>query len=355
VSGERITGLDFARAISILGMMFVNYKIAMGAEGSGPEWLSWFTSLFEGRASAVFVVLAGIGFTIMTRKARVGDPGLLRKQRVIIWKRSLYLIFLGFLLILFGWSADILHYYALFLFIASFLIRASGKMLLGAAVIIWLSAQLFLLIFDYTVGWDSSFHTYLDFWTVNGFLRNTWFNGFHPAIPWFCFFLVGMWFGRLNFTDTSIRKKWLLISLIAWVGSEMISLAALKIGSTYLGTEIAVYLFQTKPMPPNLLYMFSATSSAILVILLCINLVESKYARGIVQSLIETGQMTLTHYVMHVVVGLGILQLFGILENGSVIFSTLYAVAYFVFAIVISLIWKSKFTRGPLEWVMRKF
>jgi uncharacterized membrane protein YeiB len=54
-------------------------------------------------------------------------------------------------------------------------------------------------------------------------------------------------------------------------------------------------------------------------------------------------------------VGLGILQLFGILENGSVIFSTLYAVAYFVFAIVISLIWKHKFKRGPLEMVMRKF
>ncbi|MDQ0898651.1 DUF418 domain-containing protein [Paenibacillus sp. V4I7] len=355
MSGERITGLDLARAISILGMMFVNFKIAMGAEGSGPAWLSWFASLFEGRASAVFVVLAGIGFTIMTRKARVGDTGLLRKQRVIVWKRSLYLLLLGFILILFGWSADILHYYALFLFIASFLIRAFGKMLLGAAVIIWLSAQWFLLKYDYTAGWDSSFHTYLDFWTVNGFLRNTWFNGFHPAIPWFCFFLVGMWFGRLKFSEASVRKKWLIISLIAWVGSEIISLAALKIGGTYLGTEIAVYLFQTKPMPPNMLYMSSATSSAILVILLCIYLAESKYARSIVHALIETGQMTLTHYVTHVIVGLGILEIFGILENGSLIFSMLYAVTYFVVAIVFSLIWKRKFKRGPLELVMRKF
>lgn len=243
----------------------------------------------------------------------------------------------------------------MFLFIASFLIRASGKMLLGAAVIIWLSAQWFLLNYDYTAGWDSSFHTYLGFWTVKGFLRNTWFNGFHPTIPWFCFFLVGMWFGRLNFTDSSIRKKWLLISLMAWVGTELISLAALKIGGPYLGTEIAIYIFQTKPMPPNLLYMFSATSSAILVILLCIYLAENKYARSIVQSLIKTGQMTLTHYVMHVVVGLGILEIFGILENGSLTFSMLYALAYFVVTIVFSLIWKRKFRWGPLEWVIRKF
>lgn len=110
-----------------------------------------------------------------------------------------------------------------------------------------------------------------------------------------------------------------------------------------------------KAMPPNLLYMFSATSSAILVILLCIYLAESKYARGIVQALIETGQMTLTHYVMYVIVGLGILEIFGILENGSLTFSMLYALAYFVVAIVFSLIWKRKFKRGPLELVMRKF
>ncbi|KQX68040.1 DUF418 domain-containing protein [Paenibacillus sp. Root444D2] len=101
--------------------------------------------------------------------------------------------------------------------------------------------------------------------------------------------------------------------------------------------------------------MFSATSSAILVILICIYLAESKYARGIVQALIDTGQMTLTHYVMHVVVGLGILEIFGILENGSLTFSMLYAVAYFVAALVFSLIWRRTFKHGPLELVMRKF
>ncbi|NEW06541.1 DUF418 domain-containing protein [Paenibacillus sp. SYP-B3998] len=355
MSGERITGLDLARAISILGMMIVNYKLAMGAEGSGPPWLSWFAGLFEGRAAAVFVVLAGIGFTIMTRKARSGNKEQLREMRVRVWKRSVYLLILGFLLILFGWNADILHYYALFLFLASFLIRASNKILLGTAITIWVSAQWCLFHYNYSAGWDSSFHTYLDFWTVNGFMRNTWFNGFHPAIPWFCFFLVGMWFSRLNMTDFTIRKKWLLISLFSWIGSELLSAAALKVGSTFFGTEIAVYLFQTKPMPPNLFYMFSATSSAILVILLCLYLAESKHARGVINALIQTGQMALTHYVTHVVVGLGTLKLFGYLENGSLIFSTLYAVAYFVALIMFSLAWKIKFKAGPLELILRKF
>ncbi|KRE49488.1 DUF418 domain-containing protein [Paenibacillus sp. Soil724D2] len=63
----------------------------------------------------------------------------------------------------------------------------------------------------------------------------------------------------------------------------------------------------------------------------------------------------MTHYVMHVVVGLGIHEIFGILENGSLIFSMLYAVAYFVAALVFSLIWRRTFKRGPLELVMRKF
>ncbi|MDQ0177823.1 putative membrane protein YeiB [Bacillus chungangensis] len=69
---KRIEGLDFARALAMFGMLIVNYTIIMGAGGNGPYWLVWFTELFEGRASAAFVVLAGIGVALMTRKARNG-------------------------------------------------------------------------------------------------------------------------------------------------------------------------------------------------------------------------------------------------------------------------------------------
>ncbi|BBH24152.1 membrane protein [Paenibacillus baekrokdamisoli] len=354
MSSKRITGFDLARALSIFGMIIVNFKISMVADTGGPEWLSAFAGLFEGRASAVFVVLAGIGFSIMTRKARQGDAKELRKSRLLVWKRSIYLLILGFLLLLFGWSADILHYYALFLFLASLLIRASGKVILSIAAILLAASQLFLLKFDYTMGWNSSFHMYTDFWTIEGFMRNLWFNGFHPALPWFCFFLVGMWLGRINLTDKSARKKWLVASLITFIGVEVISFAALKIGGFYLGEEVAIYLFQTKPMPPNILYMVSATSTAIAFILLSVYVTETSFARRFVSALIQTGQMALTHYVLHVTVGLGLLEVFGILENGSLPFAVLYSAAYFVVAILFSYLWRLKFNGGPFESIMRK-
>lgn len=56
---KRIEGLDFARALAILGMFIVNYTILTGAEGNGSRWLVTFIGLFEGRASALFVMLAG--------------------------------------------------------------------------------------------------------------------------------------------------------------------------------------------------------------------------------------------------------------------------------------------------------
>ncbi|MNI27515.1 hypothetical protein D3C73_812530 [compost metagenome] len=351
---QRITGFDLARAFSLLGMIIVNFKISMAADTGGPEWLIAFAGLFEGRAAAVFVVLAGIGFSIMTRKARHGDDNEIRKNRILIWKRCIYLLLLGFLLLLFGWSADILHYYALFLFLASFLIRTSGKVIVSLAATLIAASQILLIIFDYTKGWDASFHLYLDFWTLEGFMRNLWFNGFHPTLPWFSFFLVGMLFGRINLADKLIRKKWLSASLTTFIGFEMMSFLLVKLDVFHLGNEIAVYLFQTKPMPPNLFYMVSATSTAIAFILLSVYITETTFARRAVSALVQTGQMALTHYVLHVIVGLGLLEALGILENGSLPFAVLYAIAYFAMAILFSYLWSLKFKRGPLETIMRK-
>ncbi|SEF45971.1 DUF418 domain-containing protein [Paenibacillus sp. UNC499MF] len=350
----RVAGLDLARALSIFGMIVVNYKIAMMADGSGPSWLAAFAGLFEGRASAVFVVLAGIGISLMTRKARRGDESELAKQKLVIRKRSVYLLALGLFLLAAGWTADILHYYALFLFAASFLIRSSGRFLAGTAAAAVLAGQCAQLLFDYGAGWDASFHAYTDFWSAGGFFRNLFFNGFHPALPWFAFFVTGMLIGRLDLTDSSKRFKRMTASLILLAGSELISGLAMKLSAASIGDEGARYLFETKPMPPNLLYMVSAASSAMLVILFCNCVMEKMPGQRTLTALVHTGQMALSHYVLHVIAGLGLLEALGVLENGSLPFSVAYSVGYFAAAVGMSLLWKRKFSRGPLEALMRK-
>ena len=102
---DRLDGLDLARYVAFVGMVIVNFKIAMGAENDG-GLLSMLTTALEGRAAATFVVLAGIG---------LGLAGIRRLDQTIYVtiKRALFLLMIG-LLNMTIFDADILHYYAFY-------------------------------------------------------------------------------------------------------------------------------------------------------------------------------------------------------------------------------------------------
>lgn len=352
---KRVTGFDFARALAIFGMVIVNYKLAMGADGKGGAWIIHFTGLFEGRASAIFVILAGIGISLMTKKARVmKDPILIKKNKHTIWRRAFFLLILGIFLYIIGWNADILHYYAFYMFLSSFYIVASNRTLLYSFIVILTTAQISQLIFDYTEGWDTSFHEYSTFWTLEGFWRNLLFNGFHPIFPWLCFLLLGMWLGRLDFTRNDSRKKLLWYFSVSFIVLESLSFFLIKTISPYIGGDIAKYIFSTKPMPPNVFYILSSSSTAVIVIILCIYFTEIFTKNIITKSLILTGQMALTHYIGHVLFLFGLVAV-NLLENQTLNISLMCSMLFFVSAIVLSYIWRSRLTRGPIELLMRKY
>ncbi|MEK5437485.1 MULTISPECIES: DUF418 domain-containing protein [Paenibacillus] len=354
-SKARITALDFARALAIFGMIIVNYKLAMQAENSGPGWLQSIAGLFEGRASALFVVLAGIGVTLMTSKARSSmNRELIRQNRNSLYKRAIFLFIAGVLLLLMDWSADILHYYAVFMLVAAVLITVSNNKILGLFAFILVASQLLLVIFDYTQGWNLSFKEYTSFWTIEGFIRNLLFNGFHPIFPWLSFFLIGMWIGRKGWLSKEHRSKLLIYSLSGTIVFEFLSFFLIKWASPVLGNEAAHYLFGTKPMPPTMLYVLSGICSAMAVIAICLYVVDKFDQSVLTQALISTGQLSLSHYIGHVVIGLGLLHTTGYLENGSLVFAMAYGSLYFIMAIIFSHMWRKWMTRGPVELLMRK-
>lgn len=301
-SKERITAIDFARALAIFGMIIVNYKLAMLAEDGGPAWLQAIAGLFEGRSSALFVLLAGIGVSLMTSKARFSkNEELIRHSRTGLYRRAAFLFIAGLLLLLLGWSADILHNYAVFMLVAAVLITVSDNKILGLFSIIVLVSQFFLVVFDYSKGWDPSFKEYAGIWTLEGFARNLLFNGFHPIFPWLSFFLIG-----------------------------------------------------TKPMPPTMLYVFSGICSAVSMIAICLYVVDKFEHSILTQAVINTGQLSLSHYIGHVVLGLGLLETAGYLGNGNLSFAIVYGVVYFMIAVAFSYMWRKWMKQGPLELIMRK-
>lgn len=351
----RITALDYARAWAIFGMIIVNYKLAMQAGNGGSELLQEIAALMEGRASALFVLIAGIGVSLMTSIARTTkNPELIRSNRYSLFKRAAFLLVAGMLLLLLGWNADILHYYAVFLLVASLLLTAPDRRILGLFIFVLITAQLLLVLFDYTKGWDASFQSYAGFWTVEGFTRNLLFNGFHPLFPWLGFFLIGLWIGRKGWLGPHHRLKVLLYSLSGAVVIESLSYFLIQLTSSVLGTEAAIYLFGTKPMPPTMLYVLSGICTAVAFLALCLYVVEKFEQSILTQAMIHTGQLSLSHYVGHIVLGLGLLEFIGYLENGSLVFAIACAGLYFVAAILFSHWWRKRMARGPIEWVMRR-
>ncbi|MCS1352106.1 DUF418 domain-containing protein [Mechercharimyces sp. CAU 1602] len=355
ISNKRMIGFDLARALAIFGMVVVNYKIALHAEESSPQWLDALTGLIEGRAAAIFVILAGIGISLMSKKAWKDekDRTHIHSLRQQIWKRSFFLLILGTGLYLLGWSADILHYYAVYLFIASFFLTSSSRVLLWAATCSLLIAQLLQFLGDYTYGWDSTFQTFQLFWSPLGFLSNLFYNGYHPIFPWIAFVFFGMWLGRFDFNQPHVKRKLLFISTTIAILVQASSYLLIQLTSPIIGTELAEYFFTTKPMPPTLFYMIASSSTSVLIILLCIYLSEQFRKHIMMKALVYTGQLALTHYVGHFLF-LVVLYLVGVPEYASLPLAVGSSLLFFTLSIVLSYWWRTYLVRGPIEYAMRK-
>lgn len=347
---KRIVGFDFARGISVFGMFLMNFKIVMGASEKGPRWLVFLTSFFEGHFGVMFIMLAGIGLTLLMKRAiENNDQELLRRNRKTLLKRALFLFVIG-LLYYSLWPADILHYYGVYIAIGTLMLTTSNKKIWLGAISSVIMFMILSLLLDWETGWNWDSFSYTDFWTIKGFLRNLFFNGFTPVFPWVAFLLIGIWFGRLNIRDTALRTRVLIVAFIIAVTTEVVS----RVLITMALPSVNPFLFSTEAFPPFPLFVVAAASEAIVLIILCINFTEKFSKNFLIKPIAYTGQMVLTNYVSHVVIGMGLLETLNMMSDQTLFFSIFYATSFFVFSVLISYFWRKKFNRGPLEYLMRR-
>ncbi len=354
---QRVIGFDLARALATFGMVMVNFKVAMNAE-TGHQLIKNFVGLFEGRASALFVILAGIGVTLLTNKARVtNDKAVAQSGRLSLIRRGLLLIVIG-LIYTPIWQADILHFYGFYFLIASVLFTASDKLLFLACVVIMLMFPVLMLFFNYEQNWNWVTLAYNNFWSLEGMVRRVLFNGFHPVFPWAAFLLFGMWLGRQNLAQSNRRKRLLQWSVITLVSTESLFFlirAAIGDGSSVeIKPEEVAFLFSTSIIPPLPQYIISATSSAVITLIACLYFSDRFAESKVVKWLCQTGKMSLTLYVAHVIIGMGILEALGLLEKQTVNVSLFSALIFCIFGMLFSVVWLKYFKSGPLEWLFRK-
>ena len=336
---KRILSFDVARSLAILGMIFVNYRLVLG-EPKNPHWLYLLFYLIEGKAAATFFTLAGVGIALMTRRWTEETFTYYRKK---ILRRALFLFVIG-LLYSPIWPADILHFYGLYMVVGAFVFHLSGVGLLLLAIFFTWGFVFLVILFDYSEGWNFETLEYADFWTVKGMIRHLFFNGFHPVFPWVAFLLVGLWLGRKDLFNKKTRVRVLVLGVILVAISSAVSVVGNELGGDW------VYILGTQPLPPFPFFIVIGVGTAFIVITLCFWLNELV---GDLEWLAETGQLSLTNYVLHVVVGLGILFGLGV-TKASLWFVFWYSIGFFIFLVIGSHVWRKRFSRGPLEWVMRK-
>ena len=240
-TNQRLDGLDLARFLALGGMMLVNFRLAMHPPKGSP-WLEAFFHFFEGKASATFVSLAGLGLVLATTSKSTLEA------YSWVTRRALFLLVAG-LLNLLVFPADIIHYYAAYFILALPWLKA-GRTALAAGIVTVAAVSTYLLLtLDYGEGWDWNTLTYDSLWTLEGFVRNLLFNGFHPVLPWLAFFLTGMLMARLPLHLVRIQLAMVFGGIFLCLLAELVS---------HLGRHSAIaWTLHTSPMPPGIAYLLT--------------------------------------------------------------------------------------------------
>jgi len=335
----RVTGLDAARALAILGMLAVNV---------GPLYDDGIAGLVirlpHGRASLLFVLLAGIGYSLLTRRAA---DGAALPWGQVLW-RTVLLSLIGLSTQLAGHGSKVIltTYAALFL-VGLVVVRAPSRPLLTASIVataagplVWLGAQL-------RTGevFDRDPATILD--APGQIVASTLLTGPYPVITWLAPFLFGMWLGRLRLQERCIQVRLTVagvaLTLIAELGSRALE-ALLGRPDREPGLDWFLSAAAHSQMP---LWLIRGSASAVAV--LGLTLLVLPYLGRFGWPLVATGQLALTVYVVH---------LFGIAEVVRPGPETAQAglVVTAVMALVLiggAVAWRHFFARGPLEALVR--
>lgn len=353
---NRILGFDLARAYAIFGMFIVNLNTVFGSH-TDHNGLSGFLNLFNGNSSTLFVMLAGMGVSLMSNRT---DYTLEESKRIksIIMKRSWFLFVLGVVFYLW-WPADILHFYGGYMHIAALLIFLPKKYFLYAASFAIAIFHILLSIIPYDTGWDFETFMYNDFWTIQGFLRNTFYNGWNSIFPWIAYFFLGMYLGRMDWKDNKTPKRVLLIGIAVYTCIFIIQYFAASIT-----TDKDLFFYLTADyLPPFLPFMLGTASFGLIVISIFIFIGNKIGNTKLTKLLVSTGQMTLTHYVTHLTLGFFLLSLltgrtlrYEMLNEAPTnpLIILIFAIVYFLFSCTFSYLWSKKYKNGPLESLMRK-
>ncbi|MBT2595299.1 heparan-alpha-glucosaminide N-acetyltransferase domain-containing protein [Arthrobacter sp. ISL-72] len=225
----RLTGIDAARGLALLGMMATHLLPTFEADAQlTPTWIGL---TFSGRAAALFAVLAGIGLALSTGKQRPLQGAELSGARRGIALRALVIAVVG--LFLGGLEVNVavilVHYAVLFLCILPFiglnirpLCALAAGWVLGSPVLAyllrpWLLAPSPPLKLGHNPNWD-------DLATPGRLLGDIFLTGYYPVLQWLSYLLIGLVIGRLALTKMAVQVLLLAGGVVMAVAAKWLGI-----------------------------------------------------------------------------------------------------------------------------------
>ncbi|MEE1622877.1 DUF418 domain-containing protein [Zafaria sp. Z1313] len=340
-SRGRIQALDAARCAAIVGMIAVN----VGPRESDGGLLALVYGLPVGRASLLFMLLAGIGMSLLSRSART--PGGRLPWQAVLWRASLLLAAGLALQLMHHQVSVILPTYGLLFLVSLPLLKAPTPVLAWTTGIVcaagpplWIAAQV-------ASGETYRFiaPTLLD--NPVDILRGTVLSGSYPVVVWAAPFLIGLLLGRADLRNRALHRRLVLWGAVAGVGGYLASrLLILVFGEPgrRMGWDHLVSAVDHSQMP---LWLVSGMGSALFV--LGIFLLSEDFVARRLGALVAAGRLSLTIYVGHLAVLAALVRP----EPHYLYEGVVITVSLSAGAILFAHLWAKRFSTGPLEYLLR--
>ena len=344
-AARRIIDLDVTRAVALIGVCVMNYHgylILRGGqvgEGAVAHFFDPWNGPLSTRFAAAFVMIAGMGVTLLARRAH-GDRRAEATIRWVLIRRGVLLYAAGYLFN-WVWEGTILFYYGAMFVIAGliFSLRTAWLAAIGGVAAIAAAA-----INRWGRGHDADWLYSPAARSPRGLLFDTFVNGTHPLLPWLAFFCLGM----------------ILARHMPWTSTTRVMLAfagVLAVAATY-GLRAAAPAnaeLSTEPWSRSVVYTVCASGSAVVAICLIGSIAAASRGSLVTRALAAAGRCTLTLYIAHALVFNLVVHRLGWIRPTGLDTALLFALGFWVIGIIAAAWWVGHFGLGPLERLYRAF
>ncbi|WP_225214669.1 heparan-alpha-glucosaminide N-acetyltransferase domain-containing protein [Cellulomonas avistercoris] len=324
---RRIVGVDTARGLAVLGMVTAHVGLDDPDRAFPPG--GW-SQLADGRPSALFVLLAGVGLALLSGGDDPVDGTRLVQARLRILVRAVLLVVMGTLLVLLETPVVVILvvYAALFAAGVAVLRWPRWALVVAAVVVALLGPVVRQLVAPHVEVADAR---PLDLLAVL-------VGDYYPAVVWIAYVLVGLAVGR-----SDLRAARTHAALAAWG----VSLVALGHGGAWAARLVLGRVTELTTAEPHSSTFFEVagnTGTCLLVLAVCLA-VGTRWPRALAP-LSATGALALTAYT-------GQLLVIAVLGDDVVWAPTPASwLAFLLGTLALCWVWRATLGRGPLELLL---